>query len=610
MCTIYGYINTNEKVKNNKTITEMNGSLKNTNNYYINNNIAMGHSRISLHELLNVTQPYTKTQNNITYSIVFNGELYNRNSIKEKLLDNKNNANNYSDAELILECYIKYNEDCLNIFNGVYSFCIYNDKDNSVFIARDRLGIKPFYYTITNHTFVFSSEIKTLLKHPFVKASISQKEVMEIFSLGPAHSPDSTFFKDVYALQAGHYGIFSDSGFVTKCYWDLKTENNKDDINTVIEKTKFLVSDSLKKQMESNIPVCTMLSGGLDSSILSYLAKEETSLLNTFSIDFRGNKKSFKSNSYQPTEDFEYVNIMKDYLKTKHNAISFSSEDLHYLLKDSMISRDMPGMADIDSSLLAFSKSIKKHGFNIAISGECADEIFGGYPWYYKDKLLNSSTFPWALSENLRENILKKDLCKNYNIREYIKESYDNTINKVVLNSENDFENKFRQINYLTIKWFMTTLVERANSAAKYAGIKIRMPFADYRIFQYIYNIPAKYKLGLLHNNEAIEKYVLRKAFERELPKDIVYRKKSPFPKTYDIAYLDLVKKDIIKIINNPSSPLLSLINKEYVENIISNNGISITENWFGQLMTYPQTLAYLIQINMWLEEYNVSMDI
>lgn len=608
MCTIYGYINIDEKVKNDEIIIGMSNSVKSTNNHYINNCMAMGHSRISLHELLNISQPYTKTQNNITYTIVFSGELYNSNEIKEKISDNNQNANNSSDVELILECYIKYKENCLNMFNGVYSFCIYNDKDNSVFIARDRLGIKPLYYTITNHTFIFASEIKMLLKHPFVKAVIGQREIMEIFSLGPAHNPGNTFFKDIYELEAGHYGTFSESGFITKCYWDLKTESNKDDINTAIDKTKFLVSDSLKKQLESNIPVCTMLSGGLDSSILSYLAKEETSLLNTFSIDFNGNKDSFKSNAYQPTEDFEYVNIMKNYLKTKHNFISFSSEDLHHLLKDSMISRDMPGMADIDTSLLAFSKAIKRYGFNIAISGECADEIFGGYPWYYKDKLLSSSTFPWALSENLRESILKKGLCKNYNLKEYIKESYDNTINKVVLNSNDDFENKFRKINYLTIKWFMNTLLERANCSAKYAGIKIRVPFADYRIFEYIYNLPAMYKLGLIHSNEPIEKYVLRKAFERELPKDIVYRKKSPFPKTYDSTYLNLVKNDIIKIINNQSSPLLSLIDKEYVEGIISNNGNYITENWFGQLMTYPQTLAYLIQINMWLEEYDISI--
>ncbi len=611
---ICGYINYSEKIKNSKIILEMTESIKKSNikksEVTINNVCAFGHTNQTIIDLLEKDKTTTYEYNSNKYTITYNGTIYNKEEIKKDLIQNDFKLKTCSDEEIILASYIKEKEKCLDKLNGSFAFAIYSEKENLLFIARDRLGIKPLFYTISNSTLIFASEIKAILKHPNVKAIAGERELMELLGLGPAHSPGNTYFKNIHELKPGHYATYSGINFNTYCYWDLKTKVCEDDIYTAIDKTKQLVTSSLKMQLNSDVPACCMLSGGLDSSILTTLAKEENSKLSTFSIDYIGNDTSFVSTSYQPTQDAEFVKIMSDYLHTNHKTIYLKNDDLFYLLKDAMIARDMPGMADVDTSIYAFCKEISSSGFKVCISGECSDEIFGGYPWYYREKLVNYTSFPWALSDDIRNDILKINVCKNYNVKEYIKECYNNTLKNVELNSSNEMENKFRKTNYLTIKWFMNTLIERTDRAASSNGLEVRVPFADHRIFEYLYNVPARYKLGLIHNSEPVEKYLLRKAFEQDLPKEIVYRKKSPFPKTYSNDYLSLVENEVLKILKDDSSPIHNIINTDYLNNILNSHGDILKENWFGQLMTYPQTLAYLIQINMWLEEYNVSLEI
>lgn len=611
---ICGYINCDEKIRNDKDILNMTKSINKRShddiNIFIHNNVAFGHTNNTIVNLLECKEPLTLEYNLNKWTITYNGTIYNSGEIKKELTSLGFSFKTNSDAEIILISYIAYKEKCLDKLNGVFSFAIYSENENMLFIARDRLGIKPLFYTITNNTFIFASEIKGILNHPKVKAKVGQREIMELIGLGPAHTPGNTYFKDIHELKAGHFATYEGINFNTYCYWDLKTETSEDDVYTAISKCKELVTNSLKNQLVSSVPVCTMLSGGLDSSILTALAKKETSKLSTFSIDFVDNDVSFVSNSYQPTQDSEFVKIMSEYLNTNHKTIYFKNEELFSLLKDAMIARDMPGMADVDTSIYAFCKAISDNGFKVCLSGECSDEIFGGYPWYYREKLVNYPSFPWALSEDIRNNIVKENICESYDIKEYIKESYDNTLKNVELNSNNELENKFRKTNYLTIKWFMNTLVERADRAATSSGLDVRVPFADYKIFEYLYNVPARYKLGLVHNNEPVEKYLLRKAFEGDLPREVVYRKKSPFPKTYSKDYLNLVENEIRNILDDKTSPIHTIVNTNYLQDILNAHGDILKENWFGQLMTYPQTLSYFIQVNMWLKEYTIDIEI
>ncbi len=572
-------------------------------NTYINLNVALGYSGDKL-------QPLTRIINGAEYSIVYEGRLYNGEEIKEELLELGHVFLTNTDVEIILLSYLEYGNDFITKLDGIFSLAIYDFANECLFIARDRLGIKPLYYAESDD-FVFSNKIKGILNHPNIKAKLGQDELCEIFGLGPAHSPGKTFFKGIYEIMPGHYGIYANHEFKIYKYWDLETTVMKDNIEQSIDKAKVLVTNSLKRELVSDKPIACMLSGGLDSSVLSMLAAKEKETLTTFSIDFEGNESNFSGTDYQPTRDSDFVVVMREFLKTNHINLYFSTEEIFDSLKDAMLSREMPGMADVDSSLLVFCKKIKECGFDAVISGECSDEIFGGYPWYYKEHLINSSTFPWSRSIETRKNIINPNLVSVDYLQSYIENAFQTTSNCVVLSSDDEMENKFRKTCYNTIKWFMNTLVERSVRISDMTGLDIRVPFADYRIFEYIYNVSAKYKLGLINSNDTpVEKYLLRKAFENELPPGVVYRKKSPFPKTYDPQYTKLLEDTIIDIINKSTSPLLQIINIRYLYEILETKGENLKENWFGQLMTYPQTLAYLIQINMWLEEYNVEIDI
>lgn len=606
-CGFCGYID-KQNITNDKNIFTMSNTLKGVENtkkrIHIQNPFAIGYSYVDS----DYDSYITRVIKGITYSIAFNGKLYNLEYIKETLLKKDYYFLTEGDAEAVLLSYIEYKEKCLDFLDGGFSFIIYSE--NKLFLARDRLGLKPLYY-YQNGPFVFSSEIKAMLTYPSINAKVGKNELCEILGLGPAHTPGKTFFKDIFEILPGRYAIVQEGTLESFRYWDLETKDNNDSLEENISKVKELVITSLNKQLVSKKPICSMLSGGLDSSILAYLASKKIDALHTFSIDFEENKDNFVGNSYQPTRDSDYVKIMKEYINSNHTELYFSTEEIINSLEQSVVARDMPGMADVDSSMLVFCKKIKEKGFDIAISGECSDEIFGGYPWYYKENLINSINFPWSRALITRKNIINTNLVNSEHLLTYIDKAFKQTTSNVVFNSTNENENTFRKNCYNTVKWFMNTLIERTDRMSLLSGLEVRIPFADYRIFEYVYNLSAKKKLGLIQgNNNPVEKYILRKAFEDNLPDNVVYRKKSPFPKTYDPKYTEILEQKIKDIINKSTSPLLQIVNVRYLYELLETHGTNLKENWFGQLMTYPQTLAYLIQINFWLDEYNVEIDI
>lgn len=616
MCGFCGYVNKNEKIENDKCIKKMNSTLKfrgpNAQNVYIHSNTALGHSRLSIIDITNGTQPMTKKNNDNEYTIVYNGELYNTKEIKDKLISKGYSFDTNCDTEVILTSYIHYKDKCVEFLNGIFSFAIYDKNRNNVFLARDRLGIKPLFYSFTDDTFIFASEIKAILAHPDVKPVLDKQGIMELFGLGPAHTPGKTYFKNIYEIKPGYLANFSNFTLNQTMYWDLVTKECNDTEQEAITQIHDLVVDATKKQLVSDVEVCSMLSGGLDSSVLAKIAKDNIPNLTTFSIDYVGNDTNFVSNDYQISKDSDFVKIMNKFLKTNHKNIIVNNSFLFNVLNDAMIARDMPGMADIDSSMYIFCNKISENGFRVCLSGECSDEIFGGYPWFYKEHLISHDGFPWALSEDLRENLLKKDIIDKKDFREYVQNARIDTLKNVEHLDKNDtYEKRFRNVNYLTIKWFMNTLIERTDRMSMANSLEVRVPFADHRIFEYVYNLPARMKLGIGDNNsQVVEKYLLRKAFENELPKDVVYRKKSPFPKTYDPNYLKAVEIATMKILENKNLKIHKIINVEFIQDMLNIHGENLTQNLFGQLMTYPQTLAYIIQISNWLETYDIEIEI
>ena len=611
MCGIAGWVNFSESLKSNsKIIKKMTDILErrgpDSEGIYESENVLLGHRRLIVVDPEGGEQPMIKIINGNKYVLVYNGELYNTEELRKSLLEEGYFFDSYSDTEVLLMSYIAWGVNCIKKFNGIFAFAIYDEEKEQVFLARDQMGVKPLFYSINNKNIIFASEIKAILANPMVKAQIDREGITELFALGPAVVPGKAIYKNILEIAPANCLLISKENIKVWEYWKVTLQENKETVEEAAEHVRLLLFDAIKRQLVGDVPICTFLSGGLDSSAISAIAAEEFrnrgKILNTYSIDYKDNEKYFKSSLFQPTSDKYWVFRMAEFIKSNHKNVVLNHKDLVLALKDSTLARDLPGMADIDSSLLLFCKEIRKN-FVVSLSGECADEIFGGYPWYTNEEMLNAKTFPWSRAVGMRKSILNEKI-KKFNIEECAQYEYLKTLKEVPHFENEDKKNyRMKEMFYLNLKWFMVNLLNRKDRCSMYNSLEVRVPFADIRIVEYAFNLPAEIKL--LHGRE---KGILRKALEGVLPEDVVYRKKSPYPKTHNPIYTEMVCKEMNKILSDNNSPILEIIDKKVVKEIVDTEGKSYTTPWFGQLMTGPQLIAYLIQLNIWMKEYNVNI--
>ena len=608
MCGIAGEISFSHSVTENKdSFFNMQKVLEprgpDQNGMYIKDNIALIHSRLAIIDIENGIQPMTCRYGNKEYTIIYNGELYNTEEIRNELTHHGYKFSGHSDTEVILKSFVHWNENCVNKFNGIFAFAIWDDYEKRLFFARDRMGVKPFFYTIVNNSFIFGSEIKALLNHKYVESVINENSIAEIMFIGPGRTPGCGVFEGINELKPACWGIYSKNGIKIRKYWTLRDQEHKESFNETVEHVKFLVEDAITRQLISDVPIGTFLSGGLDSSIISSIANNSMIKngikLKTFSVTYENNDKYFKSSKFQPNSDTEYIKMMVDYLDCEHFLITLDNQSLANALTDAVDARDLPGMADVDSSLLLFCKEIKKE-CSVALSGECADEIFGGYPWYRDKKIRAINGFPWSQSIQYRKSFIKDDV-KLQNHEEYILSRYKNTIiNTSKIDGISPLESRMKEMMKLNIDWFMQTLLDRKDRMSMYSGLEVRVPFCDYRIAEYLYSVPWEFK-----EHNSFEKGLLRESMKEFLPDEVLWRKKSPYPKTHNPEYLRIVSDMLNEIIYCDSSPILSFIKKSELEKLIHTE---VNEPWYGQLMTTPQTIAYFVQINYWLEKYKIRI--
>ncbi|SHI81166.1 asparagine synthase (glutamine-hydrolyzing) [Clostridium intestinale] len=613
MCGIAGWIDFSKDLSSFYHIIEsMTDTLKlrgpNSGGFYTNENVLLGHRRLVVVDPEGGSQPMTKVINGNEYVLVYNGELYNTEDLRKDLLSYGYKFDSYSDTEVLLTSYIHWGIDCLDKFNGIFAFCIFNKKTKEIFLARDPLGVKPLFYSVKGNSLIFGSEIKTLLAHPYISTLVDETGITELLSLGPATALGSGIFNDIDEVPPGNFITFSPKEFNLKEYWTLKAEEYTENEDEAVEHLESLLVDAISRQLVGDVPLCTFLSGGLDSSAIAAVAsknfKDKGKKLTTYSIDFEDNENYFKASLFQPTSDEEWALFTSKYIDSNHKTIMIKNIDLVSYLKDALIAKDLPGMADIDSSLFLACKEIRKD-YVVALSGECADEIFGGYPWFTNKDMYKANTFPWSRFTSNRLDILSPNM-KNLKIEEMVNYHYNASLAKVPhLDNENSYEHRMRELFYLNIKWFMVNLLNRKDRMSMSNSLEVRVPFADPRLVQYAFNIPSKIKF--LHGRE---KGLLRSSLKNILPKEIVERKKSPYPKTYHPIYTEAVCKEMNKILNNPSSPILEIVDKTKIQQIVDSKGESYKIPWYGQLMMGPQFIAYLIQLNMWLDIYNVNIKI
>lgn len=538
--------------------------------------------------------------------LAFDGVIYNSEELKRELRGRGVKFTKGDALETCLKGYREYGGDFFRKINGAFALALWDGKKRRTVLCRDKIGIKPLYYTRIRNKIFFGSKIQDVLEKSGIDAVVTKEGLCEIFALGPAKSRTNNIFQHIEEVLPAQYIVFESGKTEKSRYWQLESHVHEDTFPETVEKTAWLIKDAVKRQMQADVPICTFLSGGIDSSLVTAICakelKKQGQQLDTFSFDFEGNQKYFKANAFQPSQDRPWVEKMVQYAGTKHRYLECDNEDLVSYLYKAVDAADLPCMADVEGSMLYFCEQTVKER-KVVLTGEGADEILGGYPWFYKEESFARRAFPWSFDMKTRQTLLLDEWIERLPMEEYAREAYEKTIaDTPVLEGEKGREKRRREIAYLNLKWFMATLLDRMDRTSRYCNLDARVPFADERIVQYLWNVPWDMK----YKNHTV-KGLLRFAGEGLLPKDILWRKKSPYPKTYNPFYEKMLGEELKGVLARQDAPVKQFLDAEKVKRFLSSPS-DYGKPWYGQLMAGPQMLAYMLQVNYWLEKYKIKI--
>ncbi|WP_334110195.1 asparagine synthase (glutamine-hydrolyzing) [Thermodesulfitimonas autotrophica] len=611
MCGICGWVDWEEDLTCQKQIVEvMSRTLSSRGpdaaGTWLSPRAAIAHRRLVVVDPVGGGQPMIRNRGDRKYVITYNGELYNTPDLQRELAARGYSFQGYSDTEALLFAFMEWGPDCLERLNGIFAFAVWDEGEESLFLARDRLGVKPLFYTRRGSAFLFASELKALLAHPLVEPAVDAEGLAEVFLMGPGRTPGHGVFRGIEELKPGYWLRYDRQGTTVRRYWALESRPHTDDFKTTTAKVRWLLEDTVERQLVADVPVCTLLSGGIDSSAVTAFAtaffrRKGRGPVRTYSVDYVGNENHFQPTEFEPSADGPWAQRMAAYLGTEHRVVRIGVAELADALTLAVHARDLPGMADVDASLYLFSRAIKMRD-TVALSGEAADEIFGGYPWFRREEDIWTTTFPWMRNLEVKVGLLSPEVARYIRPQEYISARYQEALAEVPrLSGEDPYAARLREISYLSITRFMPVLLDRKDRMSMAFGLEVRVPYCDHRLVEYVWNIPWAMKF---YNQT--EKAVLRHALHGVLPDEVLRRRKSPYPKTHNPAYTAIVRERLCRILDDPCSPLRPLLNLSAVRALTTAGGGVGNIPWFGQLMTGPQLMAYLIQVDVWLRAYRI----
>ncbi|MEL4859675.1 asparagine synthase (glutamine-hydrolyzing) [Pseudoflavonifractor phocaeensis] len=564
------------------------------------------HRRLAVIDPDNGRQPMERALGTARFVLTYNGELYNTPQLRRDLKAQGYQFTTRTDTEVLLYACMEYGEDVGRHLEGIYAFVLWDGLKRKFFACRDRFGVKPFFYVNRGTEFIFASELKALFQYPGLEPRADGDTWREVLGLGPARTPGSGVFAGVEALEPGCWLTFDANGLKKGRYWTLESRPHTDDYDTTVERVRELVTGAITRQLVSDVPLCTFLSGGLDSSVITAVAARDHARrglppLETYSFDYTDNDKYFTPSLFQPDNDSPWVKRMVEAFHTRHRVLTCPIPELAALLSEAARYKDLPGMADVDASLLYFCRQVKKT-HTVALSGECADEVFGGYPWFEREDLLNAPTFPWCVDLSPRSEVFAP-VWTGLNIEDYVNQTYaDWTASTPRLAGETGEAARRREVGWLNLNWFMATLLDRKDRMSMASGLEVRVPFCDHHLVEYVWNIPWEMKaMG------GRRKQVLRDAAEGLLPEDVRLRPKSPYPKTHNPLYEQLVRAGVLALLDDPNAPIQALVDAKALREGLLRDAGDYGKPWFGQLMAGPQMLGYLIQVNAWMEEFGIG---
>ncbi|GCE15968.1 asparagine synthase (glutamine-hydrolyzing) [Tengunoibacter tsumagoiensis] len=614
MCGITGWVDWVDDLSNQRSALEhMSATLGHRGpdlaGSWLSSHAALAHRRLIVIDPDCGPQPFVYNEK---YALTYNGEIYNFRELRQELENLGHRFRTHSDTEVLLHCYLEWGENCVQRLNGIFAFGLWDEEKQRLLLVRDHLGVKPLFYTQRGSAILFASELKALLAHPLVQPEVDRENLASIL-LPIGHQPGSSGYRNIHELRPGHMVLCERERTQTITYWSLQSAPHTDDLKATEEHLRFLLDDIVRRQLIADVPVVTMLSGGLDSSGLTALAGREFQragkTLSSYSIDFVDSATHFENQTLRPSLDAPWVQRVAEHVGTDHHTCMIDTPELVENLLIPMRAHDLPALGQMETSLYIMCKAMKQNA-TVALSGESADEVFGGYPWFHNERAISTPTFPWFVSMGVERDSdvpsqqrslsgwLNEDFSRKLQLDQFAARQYEATLAEVpYLEGEDRRAARMREIFYLNLTWFLPMLLDRKDRMSMAVGFEVRVPFCDYRLVEYAWNIPWDMK-----NTGQIEKGILRNAFSDVLPDDVRNRKKSAYPATQNPSYLKAMQEWTLSILSATNEPVHALINPRVVEAIVRGN---------VQLPSTEMVVSLcesVIQLNAWLKEYHVKL--
>ena len=567
---------------------------------------ALAHRRLAVIDPAHGHQPMVRTLLNGDCALVYNGELYNTPLLRRQLEGLHIPLETQTDTEVLLWQLILFGADALDKLEGIFAFAFWDGRKQELLLARDRFGVKPLFFAQTGTTLLFGSEPKALFAYPGFTPRADDETWQELLAICPARTPGHGVFADVHELQPGECARFDGVRMTRRRWYALRSLPHREDYADTVRHVRTLLTGAIRRQLVSDVPLATLLSGGLDSSIITAAAANDYAgrgqTLDTYSFDYTDNARYFQASAFQPDADAPWAERMRQAFSTRHTVLTCPIPALVEELNAATAAKDLPGMGDVDASLLWFCREIRKR-HTVVLSGECADEIFGGYPWFHRRELMENDNFPWSIDFGVRTGVLRPELVQRLDLEGYSRRRCAASRAQTPrLDTDPPEEALRREIGWLNLNWFMTNLLDRKDRMSMYSGLEVRVPFCDHHLVEYVWNIPWSMK-----SRNGQRKQVLRDAAEGLLPEDVRNRPKSPYPKTHNPLFGLLAAQKLSAILDDANAPLHAVVDEDALRSGLLQNTGDPGRPWFGQLMAGPQMLSFLIQLNCWMERFSLA---
>ncbi|WP_116203993.1 asparagine synthase (glutamine-hydrolyzing) [Amycolatopsis circi] len=550
---------------------------------WVRRSVALGHRRLAIIDLPGGRQPMSVKTPNGEVAMVYSGEAYNFSELREELTKLGHRWETDSDTEVVLHGYLQWGTEVVDHLNGMYAFAIWDERDQKLVMIRDRMGIKPFYYYPTRDGVLFGSEPKAILANPLARKVVDSDGLREL--MGFTKRPGWSLWKGMYEVDPATVVTVTREGINTRTYWKLDAKQHTDDQETTVARVRELMTDIVHRQLVADVPRCVLLSGGLDSSAVTGLAAarlaEQGEQLRTFSVDFFGQEENFKPDEMRDTPDSPYIRDVAKLVGSAHQDVMLNPADLSdpEVRRKVLRARDIPsGLGDMDTSLYLLFKAIRGES-TVALSGESADEVFGGYRWFHDEAAVKADTFPWLAFRNSlmdeRGSLLEPGLAKKLDLDSYIADQYRTAVSEVdLLDGESERESRMRVICHLHLTRFVRQLLDRKDRMSMAVGLEVRVPFCDHRLVEYVYNTPWSLK-----TYDGREKSLLRHATKHVLPASVRDRVKSPYPSTQDPGYAIALQQQIKEALAQKDNPLFQMVGKEWLQQSAETDPSAISQS-------------------------------